>query len=389
MFRNVGNRAPGSGSVSKNPSGSYRAQISIPSTAGGKTQRETRSFKTKRQAEEWLRRRITDIDSGLSAENHKVLLGEYAKIWLSTKKLTVRPGTLADYSSLCRLYIVPFLGSQAMRSIKTSGVNEFYGILSDRGVGASTRDYVHRVLRCIFSDAMREGIVSANPCQYASHTKPDKRKNVNAMSESDVVAFLMLTDKTEFGVFFRTALSTGMRLGELLALTWRDVDFFKGVIHVNKQIPTRHVTGQPRIATLTKTDAGNRILPVGQKLLEDLGKHREVQNRHIAFMASAWKNQDLIFPSSIGTPLEAGRPQKLCKKIYSAIGLDGTFTFHNLRHTAASIMLSNGMSLVEVSRYLGHASPAITAEIYAHLTPGGLEKAIPVFDKILPRNNSF
>ena len=101
-------------------------------------------------------------------------------------------------------------------------------------------------------------------------------------------------------------------------------------------------------------------------------------------MGSSWKDQNLVFPSSIGTPLQPNYPQKTCKRIFAEIGLDDSFTFHNLRHTAASIMLKNGMSLVEVSKYLGHSSPVITAQIYAHVMPGGLEKAMAIFDRVVP-----
>lgn len=82
-----------------------------------------------------------------------------------------------------------------------------------------------------------------------------------------------------------------------------------------------------------------------------------------------------MFPSSIGTPLQPYYPQKTNKQMFAAIGLDDDFTFHNLRHTATSIMLKNGMSLVEISKYLGHSSPVITAQIYVHVIPGGLEKS--------------
>ena len=384
MYSNKNHRAPGSGSVSKNPSGTYRAQVTIPSTSGNKPHRETRSFSTKRKAEEWMRQSIYDIDSGLSAENHNITLDEYHKKWVSIKQMKVRVRTLDDYQRLCRLYIVPYFGSKSMRSIKTADVNSFYVSLSSRGTGVPTIDYVHRVLRTIFSDAIREGVVSFNPCVYASRPRVKKSRNVEVMSESEVISFLNLADETSFGMLLRTAVMTGMRLGELLGLTWRDVNFAEGKILVNKQIPTRHVKGVPRVATPTKTDAGNRILPVGKVLLQNLQRHYELQRAHITFKGSSWKDQNLVFPSNIGTPLQAGYPEKTCKLIFTEIRLDDSFTLHNLRHTAASIMLKNGMSLVEVSKYLGHSSPSITAEIYAHVMPGGLEKAMDIFDNVIP-----
>jgi integrase len=198
------------------------------------------------------------------------------------------------------------------------------------------------------------------------------------------IVFLNLADGTSFGALFRTAVMTGLRLGELLGLTWRDINLSNGQINVNKQMPTRYVKGLPRKATAVKTAAGNRVLPIGNTLLQDLQRHYESQREHIAFMGSSWKDQNLVFPSSIGTPLQPYCPQKTCKRIFAAIGLDDSFTFHNLRHTAASIMLKNGMSLVEVSKYLGHSSPVITAQVYAHVMPGGLEKAMDIFDRVVP-----
>lgn len=163
MYSNKGHRAPGSGSVTKNPSGSYRAQVTIPSTTGNKPHRVTRSFNTKREAEEWMRQSIHDVNSGLSAENYNITLDEYYKKWISIKQMKVRIRTLDDYQRLCRLYIVPNFGNKSMRSIKTTDINSFYVLLGSRGTGVPTIDYVHRVLRTIFSDAIREGVVSFNP----------------------------------------------------------------------------------------------------------------------------------------------------------------------------------------------------------------------------------
>jgi integrase len=189
------------------------------------------------------------------------------------------------------LYIVPYFGSKSTRNIRTADVNSFYVLLGSRGTGIPTIDYVHRVLRTIFSDAIREGVVSFPPCLYVSRPRAKKnRNNIEVMSESEVVTFLNLANETSFGMLLRTAVMTGMRLGELLGLTWREVNFATGKIHVNKQIPTRHVKGVPREATATKTTAGNRVLPVANNLLQDLQQHYESQRKHIVFMGSSRKD---------------------------------------------------------------------------------------------------
>lgn len=202
------------------------------------------------------------------------------------------------------------------------------------------------------------------------------------MSRKEISEFLKLAEQTPYAMLFKVALYTGMRLGELLGLTWRATDFFQGTLHVFQQIRTRHIKGSDRLPDRPKTESGVRFLPLGKDLLSDLKEFYSHQQIQIYKAGSSWKKLDYVFPSSVGTPLQPGLPQKSVKQIFHAINLPNSFTFHNLRHTAASIMLSDGMALTEVSRYLGHSSPAITAQIYAHLIPGGLEKARNIQDAL-------
>ena len=383
MYRKKTNRTPGTGSVSQNQSGTWRAQVTLPAPESGKPQRLTKSFQVRKDAESWVRQRLNEIDNGLTSVNHAMLLNEYAAQWLDTKQHGLRIRTYDDYKRYCRLYILPGLGSLALRTIRTSQINQFYTMLRGQGAGAATVSYVHRVLRAIMSDAQREGIVNSNPCSDATPPRVRKTRNAEAMSRAEIGKFQQLAEQTPYLTLFKVALGTGMRLGELLGLTWRAIDFSQGTILVFQQIPTRHVKGEKREPDKPKTDYGIRTLPVGKAILKQLEEYRLLQQEQMAMAGSRWKGLDFVFTSSIGTPLQPGLLQKSAKWIFREIGLPGSFTFHNLRHTAASIMLNSGMSLVEVSRYLGHSSPSITAQIYAHLIPGGLEKARSIQDDLI------
>jgi len=383
MYRKKTNRTPGSGSVSQNPSGTWRAQVVLPALAGRKPERLTKSFRVRKDAESWIRQRLNEIDNGLTSANHTVLLEDYAVQWLDTKKHTVRIRTYDDYKRYCRLYILPGLGSLVLRTIRTSQINQFYAMLRGQGAGAATVSYVHRVLRAIMSDAQREGIVNSNPCSDATPPRVRKTRNAEAMSRAEIVKFQQLAEQTPYLTLFRVALGTGMRLGELLGLTWRAIDFSQGTILVFQQIPARHVRGEKREPDKPKTDYGIRTLPVGKAILKQLEEHRLLQQEKMTMAGSRWERLDYVFTSGVGTPLQPGLLQKSAKQIFREIGLSDSFTFHNLRHTAASIMLNSGMSLVEVSRYLGHSSPSVTAQIYAHLIPGGLEKARSIQDDLI------
>lgn len=383
-------RSKGSGSLSQNPSGTWKAQVLLPTaskTTGERPRivRLTRSFVTRREAETWIHQQRTLIDGGLTSESHTLTLAQYGMQWIERKKLQVRTRTFEDYQRYCQKFIFPDLGKHTLRDLRPSVIRSYYVALVDRQVGIPTLTYIHRVLRAILSDAVRDEVIAVNPCRDASPPRTNKNRNVECMSWEESVEFLRIGDQTPYAMLYRVALSTGMRLGELLGLTWRAVDFNRGTIYVYQQIPTRCVTGEKREPVRPKTEAGIRLLPIGENLLRELKHYHDEQMEKASMGQPTLKNLVYVFPSKVGTPLEAGLVQKRAKKIFRQLGLPDSFTFHNLRHTAASLMLSNGMSLIEVSRYLGHSNPTITAQIYAHLTPGGLEKARGIQDALSRR----
>lgn len=388
MYEKQDYRSRGTGSISKNPSGTWKAQISLPaafkiSGGKGKLVRITKSFSTRREAETWLHKQRVLVDGGLTAENHNIKLEDYIPQWLNNKKPQLRPGTLDDYERYCRLYLVPDLGHLALRKIHSLAITTYYSSLFSRGIGAATVSYVHRVLRSILSDAVRYGMISTNPCSVVKPPRVTKQRNIEVMSRQNLSQFLQLAEQqTPYKMLFKLALYTGMRLGELLGLTWKAIDFSQGKIHVFQQIRTRHIKGIGRQPDKPKTKSGERFLPLGEELLSDLKEFYSEQQKQITRAGSLWKKKDYVFTSSVGTPLQPGLPQKAVRQIFHEMNLPDSFTFHNLRHTAASIMLSDGMALTEVSSYLGHSSPVITAQIYAHLIPGGLEKARNIHDAL-------
>lgn len=375
MYLKNNHRAPGSGSISQNPSGTWRAQALIPSSEGGKPIRKTHSFRTKKESADWLRKILDDVEIGLSAENVDYKLEEYFSRWLDLKREQIEETTFDDYSRNGRLYILPHLGNKRMRKIKMHDINSFYIELEKREIGRRTIGYVHSTLSSMFSYAAREGVVNSNPC---AHTKPARSNNIQKpkiLSKAELAAFLEAACESRLKGLLLAAVITGMRIGELLGLRWRDIDLVNGYIHVSGQIRSRHLKGKNRQITKPKSEAGDRFLPIGEKLIEQLKQHYEEQQKHKTLMGVSWIENDYVFPSRIGTSLQPGYPEKEVKRIYAKLGLDQEYKFHSLRHTAASFLIHHGMSLIEVSVYLGHSSPVITMKYYGHLVTGGLERA--------------
>ena len=233
----------------------------------------------------------------------------------------------------------------------------------------------------MLEDAVTEGILAFNPAHKATRPKIEKEE-IQALSEPEVWQFLIAARSSMLDALYHLAVKTGMRQGELLGLTWANVDSQRGEIRVIQQLRRVRQQGQWFAFTALKTKYSRRTIPIGNELQLILQEHRRKQQEQKLFMGSRWKEHDLLFTSSIGTPIDQRNLIRDFKQVLKQAGLRD-IRFHDLRHTAASIMLKNGIPLVDVSRYVGHSSPAITLTLYAHLLPGGLEHTAKVMDGLL------
>lgn len=373
------NRAPNSGSISVNPSGSVRAQIQLP---GGK--RLTKSFSTKREADAWLREMRNQVDSGLTAANHNILLADFAKEWLNRKKSQIRPKTFADYNHYTNEFILPRLGKLPLRSIKPQTVNDFYSALAEKGRPVYVIRYIHRVLHSMLENAVKLGYIPQNPSHYADQPVPQESKAaMSILSASEYQRFLEACSTALHGNLYKLAIKTGMRQGELLGLTWKNVNLERGEILIIQQLSRYDNSENQRIFDFAapKTKYSNRTILIGADLVEQLRAQKQAQDSHKLRMGSRWQEYDLVFPSSVGTPLEQRNMMRDFDGMLKTAGLR-KIRFHDLRHNAASMMLAGKASVVNVSRYLGHSSPAVTFEIYAHLIPGGFDEIVSAMDAL-------
>jgi integrase len=171
-----------------------------------------------------------------------------------------------------------------------------------------------------------------------------------------------------------------MRFSELRGLFWSDVDWIKGTIKVCRQI--QDIPGKGSQCGSPKSYAGTRTILLGEKSLAELREQKQIVEENKRIAGLKWKDSDLIFPSIIGTPFVSMSLQHDFKGILRMAGLPN-IRFHDLRHTAASLMLSHGVPALVVSKMLGHSNPSITLSIYAHSTVEMQSLAVGVMDTIV------
>ena len=177
------------------------------------------------------------------------------------------------------------------------------------------------------------------------------------------------------------AATHGLRLGELLALRWSDVDIDKATLHVRRTLA--RVEKGEALFQPPKTRQSNRVVTLSKTASKALKAHRARQNEQ-RLAAVGWEDHGLVFPDAIGRPQHASNFHRSSwRPVRDAAALAKGFTFHDLRHTAASLALANGVPVATVAEMLGHAKPSITLAIYTHAIPGSQQQAADTMDRVL------
>ena len=180
-----------------------------------------------------------------------------------------------------------------------------------------------------------------------------------------------------------TAVVTGMRQGELLALKWENIDLEKGIVQVKHNL--KRLPGGGLALKAPKTKSSIRAIRLGAKSVAVLQEHKARLSQEEAKHNGLWQETDFVFTSTIGTPIDPSNLIRQFRQLLKQAGLP-KIRFHDLRHTAASLMLSNGVEVLAASQRLGHAKPSITLDVYGHLMPSLQDKAAEAMDGLIDRD---
>jgi integrase len=231
------------------------------------------------------------------------------------------------------------------------------------GKGIRTIRVIHSILHKSLDDALRLGLISRNPVDLV--VPPRYTHGEMKIYDRKQVQLLMIAarDDRNEALFF-LAVTTGCRMSELLALKWGDLSWEGQTLHVQRQLARDRQNGY---YLPLKTKAANRTIDLGKKSIEKLREHYQRQNQE-SFKSKDWQENDLIFSSSLGTPQDQFNLYHQFKSLIENAGLP-EIRFHDLRHTAASLMINDGLPIIVVSRRLGHTKVSTTMDIYGHLLP--------------------
>lgn len=396
-------RANGEGTIYQRKDGRWEAAGYILTTDG--TRKRTRVYgTTRREAADKLTERMAASNRGLPAPAADCTLAVYLTHWLDNVAVhRLRENTHTRYRTATRLYITPALGRKKLGQLTTKDVRAFLDQLRTRcqcctrdldaghgrccSIGACcgkqlsplTVAYVHSVLKSALQHAVREDELPRNVARNVT-TATARPRRVEPLTTAEARQFLQAAEGHRLQALFELALRTGLRKGELLGLCWDDLDLKGGTASIRRTLQRTRTRG---LTTLpTKTSSSERRIALPTECIRSLERHREQQHQEQAAAGSAWPDSSYVFTTPTGQPIDPSNLTRAFTALCRQTGLR-RIRFHDLRHSAATLLLEQGVELVVIKELLGHAHIGVTAAVYAHVRPRLQRQAIDTLSNAL------
>ncbi|MBN1458902.1 MAG: tyrosine-type recombinase/integrase [Armatimonadetes bacterium] len=361
---------------------SWRLTIDLGRDENGRRRRHRETVEgTKKDAERRLREIITSLEQGLYVAPSRMTTGQYLRQWAENyAALHTSPRTAASYQAELERHIIPGIGQVPLSELRPHHIQSYYvqAVKSGRtdgtgGLSPRTVLYHHRIISEALEHAVRQGNLVRN-CAKLVDPPSVQRTKFQTLTRGDAIGFLEAARGSQYFYLFALALGSGARLGELLALTWRNVDMERGCITIDA---TLYREGQEYYRKPPKSGR-SRNVPLPPAFMPYLRDYKTTIENEQASLGLSVSLDDFAFATAQGKPLDRHSVSRGLSRVLTIAGLPH-MRFHDLRHTHASLMLQDGRSPKVVQERLGHASAGFTLDTYGHVMPGIQEDAAARF----------
>lgn len=365
-------RANGEGTITKRSDGRWVASLMVARC------RKWLYGKTRGDVAEKLTAALKDRQDGLPVPGERLTVDQMLNWWLAKKvKPKLRVRSYLRYEQLVRIHIKPRIGLIPVTRLTVDDVEQLYSDAMADGLSPRSTVQLHAVLRKALKDAEKKGLVARNVCTLAERPSFSQRE-MKTLTRSEARTLVDAVSGDRMEALFVLALTTGLRQGELLALRWRNVDLDAArleVVATLQRVDGAPVFGEP------KTPKSRRRVSLSATATAALRSHRGRQAEE-RLKAVAWEDGDVVFSDEVGRPYDASRLRREFWAVLERAGLP-RIRFHDLRHTAATLLMAENQHAKIVSELLGHSTTAITLDLYSHVTPTMQEEAAIVMDGIV------
>ena len=351
-----------------------------------------------------------ELEHGIYGTGLDITLNHWFDIWMREYKLlTVKNSTILLYSLNYERYVKESMGNFLLKDIKTIHIQKIYNEMYSQGLSLGTIQIVNSILNNLFSQAVKNDYLVKNPCLGAILPKAHK-KEPRVLTFYEQALFLSAISGDFYEPLYQIALCTGLRIGELSALTWQDIDLERKILSVTRTLLYQkdYHTGEYGFHYQTpKSNSSKRILPLIPDAINILEKHKKTQHAFILANQYDWQPmpgmENLVFTTRNGTPLQeahvvkrlavvTGKMNRMEEEIAAAEGrapnVFENITPHALRHSFATRAFENGLAAKTVQELLGHSNMNLTMNLYTHVTYETKKREMQKMSKIL-KNGSI
>lgn len=361
--------------------GRYQARY----TFNGK--RYTIYGKNLKEVQKKLRDAKYEMDHGIFAKPDKVTVDSWFQVWKEEYATnSMRENTLAHVNSMYKYHIKPEIGHMKMQDVRTEHIQMMLNKMKKQEYSLDFMKRVRNVVSQMFKQAYRNDMIMRNPVENAVTPSGKAKKEHRVLTEQEQILFLEYAKESEYELIFVLGFSTGMRIGEIQALQWKNIDFKELEISVEGTLVK--VDGKEYRKGPTKTKSSIRTVPLLPDVAKKLREHRKKQLEYRMMLGAEWQQvkglEDLLFCTAIGRPLSRSVLYNTIDHIIERINHDERvkakaekrepvvfehFSSHTMRHTFATRALENGIPPKVVQELLGHSTIKTTMDIYTHVLP--------------------
>jgi integrase len=388
-----GRRGAQEGSIFQRKDGRWVGSLNL-GWENGKRKRRHFYAATAAEVRDELLKARSDQSHGLPVASERQTVAKFLEGWLEhTLKNRAKPRSFESFTTIVNKHIVPTIGRIRLDKLTPQQVQALLEkkrepyktktkagkVIEKHGLSPQSIASIRTVLRSALSQALKWGMVARN---VATLIDPPRipRPQTHVIDADGARKLLEVARGERFEAILVLALTLGLRRGEILGLRWSDVDFDSRVIRVNQAL--QRVGGKLQV-TEVKTERSRRVVAVPDRVIRALKIRRAQQAQERLIAGLKWNDTDLTFTNPTGGPLEPITLHRDFKRLLRTAELSTATRFHDLRHTAASLLLAEGVHLRMIMELLGHSSISLTANTYAHVMPAAMRDVADRMESIL------
>jgi integrase len=363
--RRAGRRGNGEGSIYQLPDERWRGSVFL-GYRDGKPHRKYVTRRTRTEVAGEIRALIEAQRQGQLIMTGGMTVAEWLAMYLEqVARPKVRPRTLDRYASDIDLHIVPAIGRYRLDKLRPAHLVALYNAKAAEGLSGASLRHMHAVVRRALNVAVRWQLIAVNPATLVDAPKAAQHE-ITPLTAAEARRLIQAAEGDRMQARWLVGLALGLRQGEALGLSWEDVDLDARLLRVRRALQRRR--GGGLVLTEPKTQRSKRTIPLPGQLAAALRDHRDRQAKERAAAGSLWQDSECVFTTPIGTPVDPRNDFREFRKLLARAGLPPV-RLHDLRHTAASLLLAQHVPARVVMEILGHSQISLTMNTYSHVAP--------------------